>query len=136
MNTNYFLDCVSGNVFGTKKSPGIPAEYYIGLSTSAPSADGNGVSEPSTSSGYTRVKLTDLSAPSNGQITNQSAISFPESTASWGVVTHYVIYDAQTVDSGNLLMYGALPSERSVEEATIVMIKNGYLKLSVLNPTA
>ena len=50
--------------------------------------------------------------------------------------THFVIYDSPTVDSGNLLMYGELSTPRSVETATIMTIKEGYLKLSAQNPTA
>ena len=46
MNTNYFLNCVAGNVLGTKTSPTLPTEYYLGLSTTAPSADGTGATEP------------------------------------------------------------------------------------------
>ena len=36
MNTTYFLNLVSGNVFGSKKSPAIPEKYYLGLSSTAP----------------------------------------------------------------------------------------------------
>ena len=67
-------------------------------------------------------------------VTNDAAINFDESTASWGTITHFVIYDSPTANSGNLLMYGALTSPRSVETATIMTIKEGYLKLSVQNP--
>lgn len=134
MNTNYFLNCVAGNVFNTKTSPALPTKYYIGLSTTAPDANGSNVDEPSTSAGYKRVELTTLSEPNNGVVTNQYAVNFDESTASWGTVTHFVIYDSPTVDSGNLLMYGELTTPRSVEASTIMTIKEGYLKLSVQNP--
>lgn len=134
MNTSYFLNLVAGNVFKTKTSPSIPTEYYIGLSTSAPASDGSGVNEPPTDAGYARVKLTSLSEPVDGVVTNELAINFDESTASWGTITHFVIYDSGTADSGNLLMYGELSTPRSVEAATIMTIKEGYLKLSAQNP--
>lgn len=134
MNTNYFLSCVAGNVFQTKKSPAVPSEYYIGLSTTAPNIEGSGYNEPSTDAGYKRVKLTSLSEPTDGLVTNTLAINFDESTASWGTVTHFVIFDTGTVDAGNLLMYGALSTPRAVEAATIMTIKENYLKLSVTNP--
>ncbi len=134
MNTNYFLNCVAGNVFNTKTSPALPTKYYIGLSTTAPDANGGNVDEPSTTAGYKRVELTTLSEPNNGVVTNQYAVNFDESTASWGTVTHFVIYDSPTVDAGNLLMYGELTTPRSVEASTIMTIKEGYLKLSVQNP--
>lgn len=135
MNTNYFLNCAAGNLFGTKNDPAIPSAYYIGLSTSAPNINGTNVSEPSTSAGYARVELTTLSEPATGVVTNSQAINFNESTASWGMITHFVIYDSPTVGSGNLLMYGALSTPRSVEAATIMTIKEKYLNLSAQNPS-
>lgn len=132
MNTTYFLNLVAGNVFRTKTSPAIPTTYYLGLSKTAPNLSGGNVSEPS-GGGYARIKLTGLSTPSNGVVTNSNAIDFAESTASWGTVTHFVVYDALT--GGNLLMYGQLTTSRSVETATIMTIKAGALTLSVINPT-
>ena len=81
MNTTYFLNLVSGNVFGSQKTPAIPTKYYLGLSSAAPSLDGSGVVEPEEGTGYARVELTSLSAPLNGVVTNTAAIDFAESTA-------------------------------------------------------
>ena len=133
MNSTYFLNQVMGNVFNTKTSPALPTEYFIGLSSTAPSADGSSVSEPSSSAGYKRVKLENLSEPATGVISNTQAISFDESTASWGTMTHFVIYDAES--EGNLLMYDALSTPRNVETSTIVTIKQGSLSLTLSNPS-
>ena len=133
MNTTYFLNCAAGNIFNTKTSPALPTNYYIGLSTSAPTISGSGVTEPSIDVGYARVRLTSLSEPNDGVVTNSQAINFNESTASWGTITHFVIFDSAT--AGNLLMYGTLSTPRSVETATIMTIKEGYLSLSAQNPT-
>ena len=134
MNTTYFLNCVAGNVFRSKTNPAIPTNYYIGLSKSAPSIDGTGSDEPPAEAGYARVRLANLSEPTDGVVTNTAAINFDESTANWGTITHFVIYDSPTAGSGNLLMYGELSTPRSVETATIMTIKEGYLKLSAQNP--
>lgn len=134
MNTTFFLNCVAGNLLHTKTDPSIPEQYYIGLSSSAPAIDGTGVTEPSTSAGYKRLLLSDLSEPTDGLITNTSDINFDESTANWGTITHYIICDSPTVEDGHLLMYGELSTPRSVETATIMTIKAGYLKLVVQNP--
>lgn len=67
--------------------------------------------------GYARVKLSSLGEPVDGVVTNSQAINFNESTASWGTITHFVIYDSATVGEGNLLMYGTLSTPRSVETA-------------------
>ena len=135
MNTTYFLNLVSGNVFGSQKTPAIPTKYYLGLSSAAPNLDGSGVVEPEEGTGYARVELTSLSAPLNGVVTNTAAIDFAESTAEWGTMTHFVIYDSAAVGEGNLLMYGQLSTPRSVEASTIMTIKEGYLNLSAQNPT-
>lgn len=136
MNTTYFLNLAAGNIFQTKTTPAIPTKLYVGLSTTAPNINGTGVNEPDASAAYARVELTSLSEPVDGVVTNQYAINFPESTASWGNVTHFVIYDSDAVASGNLLMYGLLSTPRSVEAATIMTIKEGYLRLSAQNPVA
>ena len=132
MNTTHFLNRVAGNLFRTETSPAIPTEYYIGLSTTEPTMSGTNVSEPSTSAGYGRVLLENLSAPTNGVVTNTANINFEESTASWGTVTHFVIYDAEI--NGNLLMYGALSTPRVVDAATVMTIRQDYLRLSAQNP--
>lgn len=131
MNTNYFLNLVAGNVFRTKTTPAIPTKLYLGFSKTAPNLSGGNVSEPS-GNGYSRVALNSLGAPSNGLVSNTAAVEFAESTAAWGTLTHYVIYDAAT--GGNLLMYGALTSSRTVEGNTVMLFKTGELKLSVVNP--
>lgn len=133
MNTTYFLNLVAGNVFRTKTSPAIPTSYYLGLSKTAPNLSGGNVSEPS-GGGYARVKLTGLGTPSDGVVTNTSIVDFAESTASWGTITHFVVYDALT--GGNLLMYGQLTTSRSVETGTIMTVKAGALTLSAANPSA
>lgn len=132
MTSTYFLNCIMGNVFKTKENPTLPNKVYLGLSSTAPAVDGSGVSEPLASAGYERVELTNLGEPSNGVISNDSEISFPESSASWGTVTYFVLYDAPT--NGNLLMFNVLSQSRSVETATIVMVKTGSLKLTLANP--
>jgi len=134
MTSTYFLNCIMGNVFKTQTSPGLPSKVYLGLSSSAPDVDGSGATEPLASAGYARVELTSLDVPANGVITNKNEISFPESSASWGTVTHFVLYDAPT--NGNLLMFNVLSQARIVETATIVMVKTGSLKLTLANPAA
>lgn len=132
MNTTYFLNQVMGNLFKTKETPALPSEYYIGLSSTAPNISGGNVTEPLSNSGYKRVKLENLSEPTDGVITNEQAISFDESTANWGTMSHFVIYDA--LEAGNLLMYGTLSTHRNVEAATIVTIKANSLTLTLSNP--
>lgn len=134
MNTTYFKNVIMGNVFRTSTGTSIPTNYYIGLSSTAPTAAGGNVTEPATSgSGYARVALTSLTAPEDGVINNSSAINFPESTADWfpasAPATYYVIFDAQS--GGNLLMYNQLTTSRVIETNTIATIKANSLYLQL-----
>ena len=132
MTSTYFLNCIMGNVFMTKLSSTLPKKVYLGLSSTAPQVDGTGVSEPLASAGYQRVELTNLGEPVNGVVSNGGEIQFDESSASWGTITHFVLFDSPT--DGNLLMFNQLSQSRSVETATIVMVKTGSLKLTLANP--
>lgn len=133
MNTTHFLNRVMGNVFNVNTNPGLPTNYYIGLSTSAPNVSGGNVTEP-TGGDYARVQLSSLAASGTaGVVTNNAAVSFPESSAAWGTMTHFVIFDAST--GGNLLMYDTLSTARAVEANTIVTIKTNSLTLTLSNPT-
>ena len=135
MNTTYFLNQIMGNLFQTRTSPPIPTNYYLGLSTSAPQTNGEGVKEPSTNgTGYTRVALTNLSEPTNGVVKNTKNISFSESLSSWGTITHYVVYDAPT--NGNLLFYGTLAANCTVDKNAVVTIKSGELTITLSNDAA
>jgi len=134
MNTTYFKNLIMGNVFATDTSTSLPSNYYIGLSSTAPSEDGLNVTEPSFSgTGYARVRLSSLTTPNAGVITNNSQIQFPESTANWfsasNPAIYYVIFDSAT--GGNLLMYEQLTTSRIIEINTIATIKANSLYLQL-----
>lgn len=136
MNTTRFKNLIMGNIFGTQKTVAIPTNYYIGLSSTEPTVSGTNVTEPSTSStGYSRVRLSSLSAPDNGVITNSQEIRFNESLTDWfpagKPATHYVIFDSQT--NGNLLMYNSLTKSRIIESNTVATITPSSLQLKLLD---
>ena len=132
MNTTYFLNQIMGNLFHTDKDPELPAAYYLGFSGTEPTDAGTNVTEPSTSdTGYSRVMLTNLSAPTNGVINNTAPISFPKSTESWGVLTHYVVYDAVT--GGNLLFYDTIANSITVDANAVITIPTGDLVITLKN---
>lgn len=134
MNTTYFKNLIMGNLFRTSTGTALPTTYYIGLSSTAPTAAGGNVTEPSTTgTGYTRVQLTSLTSPTDGVINNSAVISFPESSTDWfpasAPAQYYVIYDAQS--GGNLLMYNQMTTSRVIETNTIAMIKANSLYLQL-----
>lgn len=129
MNTTYFVNCALRNIFGIDTSIALPKTYYLGLSKKEPKIDGAGFEEPANGLGYERLLLDKLSEPEDGLVTNSEDINFEESTGNWGTITHFVIFDGKT--GGNLLIYGALTTERSVEKATVMTFKKGTLTLSM-----
>lgn len=102
-----------------------PTTVYVGLFTAAPSDTGGGTEVSGGS--YARVSVasslanwagtqsagsTSASSGTSGTTSNNIAITFPEPTATWGVITHVGIFDAAT--TGNLLIHGALTIPKTV----------------------
>lgn len=132
--TNYYahdqLDMFLRNITPTQ-----PTYYYYALSTTTPSADGTGFTEPSGGN-YGRVEKL-RAAPfgsavsgTPSTITNSSqAIIWPLPTASWGTVTYWGAFDAAT--GGNLLLYGALDAATAVPTAHQPSFETGDLTLTM-----
>jgi hypothetical protein len=106
---------------------------YIGLSTTAPGRDGTGYTEPPTSAGYKRMKLSNsaMTTPSDGQTQNQETIYFSEATADWGTCTYFCLFNSETAYSKDLVAYGALPSAISPTNGKVPLIRVGNLQMSM-----
>lgn len=101
-----------------------PATLYFSLHTSA-TTDAGGGTEVSGGS-YARVAVTASLANFNGTqgtagsasngtggvTSNAGTITFPAPTASWGIVTHWSVWDAST--AGNMLFHGALTTSKTI----------------------
>lgn len=102
-----------------------PATIYVSLHTADPT-DAAGGAEVSGGS-YARVAITTsltnwsgtqsagstvASSGTGGASSNNGAITFPSPTASWGVCTHFGVWDAAS--GGNLLVFGALGAPKTV----------------------
>lgn len=121
--TNYTEGIVLDELFGGNDFIP-PTTLYIGLSTTAPTEDGTGISEPS-GGGYERASVTNNATnfpPTgvDGTKTNGTTISFPQASADWGTVTHFFIADAPT--GGNILVYGTLGVAKTVGTLDTVSI--------------
>lgn len=117
-----------------------PAVLAIALCIAAPvDADTGALTgkEVANAGAYARQTLNPLdanwAAPGVGGLTdNAVAITFPVSTASWGIVTHIAIVDSATFGAGNLLFHGALTTSRNVDSAGIQIKFNiGDLDITV-----
>lgn len=89
---------------------------YVALFTAAPSDSGGGTEMSGGS--YARAQLDpadanwDAPAAGDGHTQNASSIAFPTPTASWGVATHFGVFDKAT--GGNLLFHGALTTSKTI----------------------
>src|SRR6516225_9892091 len=118
--TNYLDQRITQLLFSNTAYT-IPATWYIALSTTTPSQGATpNFTEPS-GNGYSRVSVTNntsnwtavASPPANGYtVQNNTIITFPTATGSWGTVTYFGIYDATT--AGNLIGFGLLTSAQSI----------------------
>lgn len=114
--SNKILDRYFGNVSDT-----VASTLYLGLSTTAINNDGTGATEPSGGS-YARVAVvnnkTNWSNASNGILSNLVELSFPESSASWGTVSHVFLSD--TI-GGTPIYFDALTTPRAVQAQTTLI---------------
>lgn len=99
----------------------LPTNVYVGLGTAISNEPSNALTEPSTTRGYTRQTLafggTAAGTPTTAiQITGPSvAVTFGPNTGSdWGTITHFGIFNNQTVGSGELMFWGALGSNVTI----------------------
>lgn len=86
-----------------------PATVYLALFTSDPLDDGSGTE---VSGGSYAREIIAFGAPTDGVSTNSGIVTFTKATASWGVVSHFGIYDAVTV--GNLLLHSIADTSKTV----------------------
>ena len=77
MTTTYWLNSIMDTMY--KDNSG---SFYIGLSSTLPTASGTNITEPSGNA-YQRVRIGTLSAAANGVVKNSNDIQFPKSTGTW-----------------------------------------------------
>jgi hypothetical protein len=112
----------------------VPGTWYAALSTSTPTEAGLNFTEPAAGA-YARVavtnNLTNFPSAANGAKINGTAITFPESTASWGTITHIGFYNQAS--GGSLYFWEQLPTSKTVASNTTVYFSIGSLTISNLN---
>ena len=96
--SNYAEDAVANHLF-RNTSLTSPAAVYLRLFTAASDAEA-GTGTECTSTGYSGQAIT-FGAPSNGAVTNSSAVTFGPLTGSTTSITHVGIFDAAS--GGNAL---------------------------------
>lgn len=101
---------------------------HVGLFTAVANAEAGTVTEVSGGS-YARVALTGkFPTATEGNVTNNAEIAFPEATASWGTATHCGIYDAAS--GGNLLWVSVLSASATIATGQIFKFAISNLTLT------
>ena len=154
--TNKYRNIIVDNLTGRKKSSETgylgAAQIYIGLSSTAPTADGGNVTEPSSltadgkSTGYGRTLIGKggeaatykFPAAASGEATNAEYIYFPEALATWGdTLRYFVLFDAAT--GGNVVAYAKLMKDGKEEPInvtnpnTVVLFRPGDLTIKYVD---
>lgn len=80
-----------------------PAALWVALSTTDPTEDGSGISEPSGFS-YTRIRYENWIAGAGRRSGNAAAIQWLVASGPWGPLGYWALFDAST--GGNMLFYG------------------------------
>lgn len=119
-----------------------PATMYIGLFTTAPTADdGTGGTEVSGGS-YARVSTSaadwsaavagSAGAPSTKTLGAGVTKTFPTATGNWGTVVAFGLFDAST--AGNLLAFGSLTASQAVNTGNTASFGAGAIILQLGDP--
>jgi len=103
-----------------------PTTVYIALYTSNPT-DANTGTELATGN-YVRQPVT-FAAPSNGSGANSGNVTWDPASTAFGVISHIGIFDSLT--GGNLLLYGALNSSKTIGAGDIFRISTGQLVVTL-----
>ena len=121
-----------------------PSPLHVGLLTAAPSDTGGGTEV--SGNNYSRVSVTNslvnwagtqsagsttASTGTSGTTSNNGAINFPTPSGTWGLVTHFGIYDAAS--AGNLLFYGALTTSKTINTNDVVSFAAAALTVQIDN---
>jgi hypothetical protein len=127
--TSYSLPVELDQLMGGA-APTIPATWYVGIFTTTPTSTSTGVEVSGGS--YARVSKannnTNFPATSGNIKSNGTAIQFPTSTAAWGLVTAWGLFDAAT--TGNLWFYGTLTSSITLNSGDSMQFAVGTLNIT------
>ena len=102
-----------------------PTTVYVGLFTAAPSDSGGGTEV--SGNNYARTAVTFASA-SGGATSNSALVTMPVPSGSWGLCTHFGIFDASS--AGNLLYWGSLAVSQTPTTGNAVTFPIGDIDIT------
>ncbi len=132
--TDFLENALIGHLFrGTPYTA--PTTLFVGLLTAAPGEAAAGTEIAGAN--YARVGVANASTQwnaavgGNGTTANTNVVTFPVPSASWGLVTHFAVYDAAS--AGNMLWYTALTASKTINSGDTVSFPAGTITLQVDN---
>lgn len=112
-----------------------PATLYLGLFTAAPTDAGGGTEVP-VANGYDRADVVNnatnfpaASGTNPALKSNGAIISFAQASGSWGTVTHWGLFDANT--AGNLLVWGPITTPKAIDTGDTASFGIGDLDITL-----
>lgn len=112
---------LSGNITG---------ETYIGLSTTEPNANGGNFSQPSSTTGYERVRFGEVDTSKAAQIANKNIIFFNETlNGGYGTITHFGLFESKTASTP--FFVGALNAPLTVGEGYVPIFRAHQLVIGL-----
>lgn len=109
--------------------------FYIGLSSTQPTENGTGVTEP-TGSDYMRARITAFSTPRDGVVYNSSPITFNRSRTEWfapdAKAQYWVLFDGDG-KGAHVLASGSLDKAITVMMNTDVVIAANSLGVTLID---
>lgn len=110
-----------------------PSPIYVALFLASTGLEANTIGTASEVSGgsYVRKAVT-LAAPGTpGTTSNSADVDFGIASANWGTVTHFAIMDGATAGAGNILIWGALTTSKTVNNGDGLKFPTGTLVVNV-----
>lgn len=134
MNTTFWRNMIMDTMY----SPNSGNEFYVGLSSTAPTEGGTNVSEPN-GNGYARVRISSFTAADDGSVHNSGEIVFPRSTGTWfpanNLATHWVLFDGSGANA-HLLSSGTLEEPIGIWKNTVITIATGKVVVTLVDGVA
>jgi hypothetical protein len=129
--SDYIENALINHLRGTA-FPTVPANFYVGLYSTATDDAGGGTEL--TGNGYARVAVSPAAgswaAPSGGVTSNAIEIAFPAATGSaWSAATHFAIHDASS--AGNRFYHGALTASKTAQVGDVIRFSPGALQITI-----
>jgi hypothetical protein len=106
-------------------SPARPTAWYLALYTVAPTDTGGGTEVSGTA--YVREAAT--FTVSGDTASNNAAVEWPTAGGSWGTVVAVGVFDA--LSGGNLIAYGALTTNKTIDTGDVFRIPSGDLDITL-----